>query len=59
MTNEEAIDINKRYANVYLTEEEKDVIYDCWMNGVNRDGHVWVTWTDVERIVCALKGENE
>lgn len=52
MTNEEAREIHRRYSELGLTEDEHNAIYDCYMQGINRDGHVWVTWTDVERLIC-------
>ena len=40
-----------REAYPYMTEKEKDLMYDLWMSGVNHDGHAWVKYGDVERIV--------
>ncbi len=34
-----------------MTEEEKNLMHDLYMTGVNRDGHSWVTYGDVERVV--------
>ena len=59
MTNEEARIIHQRYSKLELTNDENNAIYDCYMQGVNRDGHVWVTWTDVERLLCDLKEVEE
>ena len=58
MTNEEARTIHKKYAELEFTPDESNAIYDCYMQGVNHDGHVWVTWTDVERLLCNLYGSN-
>lgn len=55
MTYEEARIIHQRYSKLKFTNDENNAIYDCYMQGVNRDGHVWVTWTDVERLLCDLK----
>lgn len=55
MTEQEARVIHKRYSDLKFTSEENNAIYDCYMRGINRDGHVWVTWTDVERLLCDLK----
>lgn len=54
MTNEEQREVHRRYAEIEFTHDENNAIYDCYMQGVNRDGHVWVTWTDVERLLCDL-----
>lgn len=56
MTNEEARETHRRYSELGLTNDERNAICDCYMQGINRDGHVWVTWTDVERLVCDLMG---
>lgn len=52
----------KEYQEVYpyMTEEEKNLMYELWMKGINRDGHAWVTYGDVERAVgLILKGRIE
>lgn len=49
----------KEFQEVYphMTEREKDLMYELWMKGVNHDGHAWVTYGDVERVVgLILKG---
>lgn len=49
----------KEYQEVYphMTFEEQKLMYDLWMGGVNHDGHTWVTYGDVERVVgLILKG---
>ena len=56
--NNEEIKIRKIYNSVSLNKNEEAVIQECYMNGINHDGHVWITWTDVEKIVCVLKGES-
>ena len=55
MTNEDARAVHKRYAGLLFTPNENNAINDCYMQGVYRNGHVWVTWTDVERLICDLK----
>ena len=37
-----------------MTLQQKDIMYDLYMSGVNRDGHVWVKYGDVEKAVAAL-----
>lgn len=34
-----------------ITAEEIQMMEDLYMNGINRDGHSWVTYGDVERVV--------
>ena len=34
-----------------MSEEEKELMGDLYMTGVNRDGHSWVTYGDVEKVV--------
>lgn len=49
----------KEYQEVYplMTGREKDLMYELWMKGVNHDGHTWVTYGDVERVIgLILKG---
>ena len=38
-------------AFVKMTDLEKEIMFDLYMTGINRDGHVWVTFHDVERAV--------
>ena len=47
---------SKRYADVHdnLNDEQINAIWRCWEQGINHDGHVWVTWTDVEELVADL-----
>lgn len=47
---------SKRYVEVHdrLNDKQIKAIYKCWEQGVNRDGHVWVTWMDVEELVADL-----
>lgn len=35
----------------FMTDEEKDLMHDLWMSGVNHDGHAWVTYGNVEYVV--------
>lgn len=49
----------KEYQEVYpyMTDKEKNLMYELWMTGKNHDGHAWVTYGDVERVVgLILKG---
>jgi hypothetical protein len=43
----------KEYREVYplMTEEEKKLMYELFMSGVNNDGHSWVAFGEVERVV--------
>lgn len=47
---------SKRYQVIHkkLTDEQLEAIHKCWLQGVNHDGHTWVTWTDVEELICDL-----
>lgn len=37
-----------------MTDEEKELMSDLYMTGVNKDGHSWVTYGDVERVVGTI-----
>lgn len=54
MTNKEQREVHRRYSKLKFTNDQNNAIYDCYMQGVNHDGHTWVTWTDVERLLCDL-----
>lgn len=43
----------KEYQEAYkfMTDKEKNLMYDLFMKGVNHDGHSWVTYGDVEKVV--------
>lgn len=43
----------KEFVEAYplMTEKEKDIMYELWMSGINHDGHTWVTYGDVEKVV--------
>ena len=43
----------KEYIEAYehMTDYEKKLMKDLWFKGVNRDGHAWVTYGDVEKVV--------
>jgi hypothetical protein len=34
-----------------MTDKEKELMYDLFMSGINHDGHTWVTYGDVEKVV--------
>lgn len=51
--------IHRRYGDLEFTRDENNAIYKCYLQGINRDGHVWVTWTDVERLLCDLFEERK
>lgn len=46
----------KEYIEAYplLSDTEKTMMGDLYMSGINHDGHTWVTYGDVERIVGIL-----
>ena len=53
---------SKAYQDAYryaLTSEQRDIMFDLYMKGVNRDGHSWVTFSDVEDTIAALFGFKE
>lgn len=43
----------KEYQEAYqfMTDKEKELMYDLFMSGINHDGHAWVTYGDVEKVV--------
>ena len=42
-------------ASKLMTDEQHDIMYDLFMEGVNfEDGHVYVTYTQVEDAVAKL-----
>ena len=43
----------KEYQEAYLhmTDEEKGLMYELFMSGINHDGHAWVTYGNVETVV--------
>ena len=43
----------KEYQEAYphMTDKEKKLMYDLFMSGINHDGHSWVTYGDVEKVV--------
>lgn len=43
-----------REAWKYMTDKEKELMSDLYMTGVNHDGHSWVTYGDVERVVGTI-----
>jgi len=57
---------SKQYIEAHrekMTKEQKDIMCDLYMSGINRDGHVWVKYGDVEDAVAAMfnlkkEGEN-
>lgn len=47
----------KKYRKAYprMTDAQKDAMYALFMKGTNReDGHVWVTFSDVEDAVADI-----
>ena len=52
---------SKEYINVfekYMNDNQRDAMSDLYMKGVNYDGHVWVTYSDVEEVVVELFRKN-
>ena len=43
-----------REAWKYMTDEEKELMSDLYMTGENNNGHSWVTYGDVERVVGTI-----
>lgn len=39
---------------VHMTDEEKEIMHELWMKAENHDGHAWVTYGDVERVVGTI-----
>lgn len=35
----------------YMTDEEHELMGNLYMSGINWDGHTWVTYGDVEKVV--------
>lgn len=46
----------EEYVKAYklMTDEERNLMNDLYMTGVNRDGHSWVTYGDVEKVVSKI-----
>ena len=46
----------KEYIQCYekMTRRQKDAMFDLYIKGINYDGHVWVTFGDVEYAVAML-----
>ena len=47
---------HKEYVDMYesLTKEQRDALWELYMSGTNYDSHVWVTYTDVERMLVKV-----
>lgn len=43
-----------REAFNYMTDEEHELMENLYMSGINRDGHTWVTYGDVEKLVGTI-----
>ena len=43
----------EEYVRAYkhMSEEERELMWNLFMTGVNHDGHSWVTYGDVEKVV--------
>lgn len=43
----------REYIEAYriMTDKERELMADLYMSGFNKDGHVWVTYGDVEKVV--------
>jgi len=42
-----------------MTERQKKIMYELYMKGFNANGHVWVTYGDVEKAVGELLSGEE
>lgn len=51
---------DKLYLSVYdcMTEAQHKAVFDLYMNGVNHDGHTWVTFKDVEHCIALIIKDN-
>lgn len=49
MSSKEYIDIHNNF-----NEAQEEAMFDLYMKGINHDGHVWVTFGDVEETVVKL-----
>lgn len=52
---------SKEYINVfekYMNDDQRDAMSDLYMKGVNYDGHVWVTYSDVEDLIVTFFKKN-
>lgn len=38
----------------HMTSKEKDLMCNLWDKAINRDGHAWVTYGDVEKVVGTI-----
>ena len=49
---------SKKYQEAYdnMTDKQKDVMWELWMQATNRDGHAWVTFGQVEDAVAEILG---
>ena len=47
---------SKRYADVHdnLNDEQINALRTVREQGINHDGHLWDTWTDVEELIAEL-----
>lgn len=41
-------------AHKFMTEKQKDAMHDLYMAGINGDGCIWVTYSDVEKAVAKI-----
>lgn len=46
----------KRYQKAlqFMTNKEKDLMTDLYMSGINCNGHIYVTFGDVEKVIRAI-----
>lgn len=46
----------KEYLDIYdkMTDEEKEMMHELYLNAINRDGHSWVTFGAVEELVARI-----
>lgn len=48
---------SKEYCDLFdhhFNDKQRDAMVDLWMLGVNKDGHIWVTYSDMEETLVKL-----
>jgi hypothetical protein len=52
---------SKEYINIfekYMNDDQRDAMTDLYMKGINKDSHVWVTYSDVEDLIVTFFKKN-
>ena len=52
---------NSEYVEIYdkLSDNVKLCMHDLYMKGIDRDGHVWVTYSEIQDMIIKLMNEGE